>query len=135
MQFCHCLSCTLYHKAYMLACILGSIPRLSLVQPILCGAHHAAVALDHMAWKPLLRQQIGMVHFFQRGPEICEGDVFYLCRRTSLSWNVSWYRDSENIWQWSMAGKIGCLGCVDFVFGLVCSLKHKPFWGKICGSL
>ena len=34
--------------------------------------YHRAVALD---------QQIGMVHFFQEGPEFCGGDLFYLCKR------------------------------------------------------
>jgi len=48
-----------------------------------------------------------MVYFFKVGPAFCEGDVFYLCRRSSLSYNVSCYRDSEKIWQWSRAGKIG----------------------------
>jgi len=87
------------HCITRLACILGSIPRLSLVQHSLYGAHHAAVTLEHMVWKPLLCQWIGIVYFYQEGPEKCGGDVFYLCRRSSFSYSVSWYRDSNKIWQ------------------------------------
>ena len=38
---------TVSHDLY--ACFSGCIPRLSLVQHSLCGAHHMAVALDRMA--------------------------------------------------------------------------------------
>ena len=62
------------------SCISWSIPRLLLVLHSLCGAYHMAVALGRMAWKTLLRQQIGMVHFFP-------GGLWILWR---------WYKDNKN---------------------------------------
>jgi len=67
----------------------------------LYGAHHTAVG---MAWKPLLCQRIRMVHYFQESPGFCGDYVFYLCRISSLF--------------------VQFPGHVDFVFGLVSSLKH-----------
>ena len=66
MKFCHCLICTLYHTACLLV-FWGVYPGCRLFSiDSLCGAHPTAVALDWMAWKPLLRQWIGMVLFPRR---------------------------------------------------------------------
>jgi len=35
----------------------------------------------------------------------CNSDGFYLCMRSSLSYNVSLYRDTEKIWKWSRDGQ------------------------------
>ena len=69
-------SCTLYH---FVACS---------AQPLWCSSHGSCSRLHSL--------KAFAAPFFPGGPWILWSDVVYLCRRSSLSYNVSWYRDSKN---------------------------------------
>ena len=111
-----CLSRTLYHKACMLV-FRGVSPGCRLFSTAsIVVITHTAVALDRMAWKSLLSQQIKLVKFFQEGPEFCGGGCTMFPDRDIAKKSGSGIGPNKSVSRRPRCGY--------FFFVLVSSLKH-----------